>query len=113
MSQSINVEFFRSKTEILENRVSPGSIVAAYFRARGALVPECIAAEWRRSILRRCKTIARRALCPKHRVKPSQKRDLADLRRRGAKDAFDVCNRCGKWRCVGNSKTCVTCTYCQ
>lgn len=111
MSQSINVEFFRSKTEFLKNRVSPGAIVAGYFRARRALTPECIAAEWRQRIIRRCKTIARRALNPNHRPRHSKKRNLADLRRRSVRGIYGVCDVCARWRCVGSSKTCVICTF--
>lgn len=100
-------------TRILENRVSPGSIVADYFRARSMRPPERIAAEWRREIIRRVKTARRRGQCARLRRIRSAKREQLDRRFRLARSIHGVCSICKQWRCVGSSKTCVLCTYCN
>ncbi len=100
-------------TRILRKRVSPGSMVRAYYRGRGFDASVPMAPEWRSECYRREKRIRRTGLCRRRRIGPSTKEQNAQIRRAGARGAYDVCLVCRKWRCVGASKVCVVCTYCS
>lgn len=100
-------------TAFLENRVSPGSMVRAYCRGRGFDASVPMALSWRAECYRREKRIRRIGLCRRLRIRPSLKEQNAQIRRAGARGAYGICRDCRKWRCVGASKVCVVCAYCN